>query len=294
MGKNLGKSFIKLYHYPPKRFFAFGCSFTKYFWPTWADILAYELNVPYWNYAVPGVGNQYICNMVAQADNTHDFTPDDLIIICWSSAIREDRFLKDRWLHSHGNVYSNEVYDRTFTEKYCDPVGFVVRDLATIKLTKGLLDSKHLQYHFSKISEITQDFHNLNYKDQNEDPVIEKLNLDYRSTIENILPSFTKVLWDDNLMIKKRNNKINISPFFEDRHPTPVEHLSYLKSVFDYQFSKTTEKKVVHYHSQFRIANIMQGKKFRKNFSPHEIKDREYWNLINDSPFPKSNKLNVI
>lgn len=38
--------------------FVLGCSFTKYFWPTWADILQYSnTNIEFLNFARPGIGN---------------------------------------------------------------------------------------------------------------------------------------------------------------------------------------------------------------------------------------------
>ena len=42
-----------------KRFFAFGCSFTRYEWITWADIIAYHIKESY-NYGRSGGGNSYI------------------------------------------------------------------------------------------------------------------------------------------------------------------------------------------------------------------------------------------
>jgi len=47
----------------PRRLFAFGCSFTQYKWPTWADILGKSFDLSYnlgksgdwisWNYDTP-------------------------------------------------------------------------------------------------------------------------------------------------------------------------------------------------------------------------------------------------
>ena len=46
-----------------KRFFAFGCSFTNYYWPTWADIIGQDSNF-YENWAQPGAGNHFIFNSI--------------------------------------------------------------------------------------------------------------------------------------------------------------------------------------------------------------------------------------
>ena len=44
-----------------KRAFVFGCSFTQYYWPTWADILGREFN-KFENWGQCGGGNQFIFN----------------------------------------------------------------------------------------------------------------------------------------------------------------------------------------------------------------------------------------
>ena len=43
-----------------KRLITFGCSFTDYSWPTWADIIALDREVEYENWAIGGGGNQQI------------------------------------------------------------------------------------------------------------------------------------------------------------------------------------------------------------------------------------------
>ena len=49
-----------------KRFFAIGCSFTEWFWPTWANIIAEEHpHLEFKSYAKPGAGNLYISTMLA-------------------------------------------------------------------------------------------------------------------------------------------------------------------------------------------------------------------------------------
>ena len=34
------------------RLFTFGCSYTRYNWPTWADIIADDLQIPFQNWGV--------------------------------------------------------------------------------------------------------------------------------------------------------------------------------------------------------------------------------------------------
>ena len=91
-----------------KRFFAFGCSFTNYKWPTWADIISQEFTEENsFNYGCCGAGNYIITHSVMEADHFHNLGPDDLVMVMFTNFQREDRYVKNKggWLY-HGNIYS--------------------------------------------------------------------------------------------------------------------------------------------------------------------------------------------
>ena len=78
-----------------KRIFCFGCSFTEYIMPTWADILKLRFentNTEVYNFGQGGAGNYYIFNRIVEKSLEYNFTKDDLILIQWSGVFREDRF----------------------------------------------------------------------------------------------------------------------------------------------------------------------------------------------------------
>lgn len=125
-----------------KRFFSFGCSFTSYRWPTWADLLSKEMpNCTYYNCGQAGAGNQYISYKVAEINQKFNFNKDDLVIILWSTFTREDRFINDQWM-TYGNIYNNPLYDDKYIEKYVDEKGFVYRDFALMELVDGYLKNQ--------------------------------------------------------------------------------------------------------------------------------------------------------
>ena len=66
---------------------------------TWANILALDLLVPFYNYAASGAGNRFIATRVGMADVKHKFTKNDLVIVCWTNVARMDRYdsTEDRW-----------------------------------------------------------------------------------------------------------------------------------------------------------------------------------------------------
>ena len=131
----------------PQRLFAFGCSFTNYYWPTWVDIVAQELQIPYYNYGQAGAGNQYIFNKLMQADSYYQFDKNDLVIVCWTNVAREDRYAHGHW-ETPGNIYTQSSYDEKFVRQWADPVGYAVRDFATIKAVAGFLSGRQTQHHF--------------------------------------------------------------------------------------------------------------------------------------------------
>ena len=73
------------------RFFAFGCSYTDYYWPTWANIIARDTGLPSQNWGYSGVGNIYIHHKMVEAKIKQSINDDDLVIVNWSSWHREDR-----------------------------------------------------------------------------------------------------------------------------------------------------------------------------------------------------------
>ena len=103
-----------------KKLITFGCSFTNYGWPTWANIIA--VDQPDWqfeNWALGGGGNQMIARRVLYRHYAYGWQPDDMVCIQWSSWHREDRFKKNQW-HQKGSVFVSEDYDIDWIEKYWD------------------------------------------------------------------------------------------------------------------------------------------------------------------------------
>lgn len=239
----------KLIEYTPKRLFTFGCSFTNYYWPTWANIIAYDLNIPFYNYGKIGAGNQYIFNTLNQADAVHKFNKDDLVIVAWSNIAREDRFIKDKWI-TPGNIYTQDFYGSDFVVKYADPTGYLIRDLAFIKSTADLLSLRNCQYHFFKLME----FNCLNQWNPNVREDFDKKILDmYRTYLDKIYPSFVEVLWNNDLGLKFALDKDKFYDKFEDGHPTVLEHFEFLQKTFNHIFNERTLYTV--YDADVRITD---------------------------------------
>jgi hypothetical protein len=67
-----------------KRFFAFGCSYTNWPHPTWADFIGINFE-EYYNYGKAGACNTYIANSFIEANEEHKFNKEtDTIFIAMS------------------------------------------------------------------------------------------------------------------------------------------------------------------------------------------------------------------
>lgn len=255
-----------LIHNNPKRLFTFGCSFTDYVWPTWANILGYEFrDAEFYNFGKSGAGNQYIFNMIMQADASYNFTHNDIVIVQWTNVSREDRYfhagapiLNDSEVQhgawsTPGNIYSQDTYDEAWIEKYFSEYGALVRDLAFIKAAHGMLKHK-TQWHFLQMNNL------VHYVDQWDSNVkvedsklprefgsksrVKQLRELYSETISNLQPSFYDVLYNNNWAQKFKADRKIVNKHFQDGHPHLLEHYDYLKRVFEHNWRPSTNEKV--------------------------------------------------
>jgi hypothetical protein len=133
-----------------KRFFAFGCSFTNSKHPTWADIVGRQYKT-YQNWGQAGAGNSFIFYSLMECHKRNAITPDDVVMIMWSSIGREDRWVKgEQWI-TPGSIYNQTTYSEEFVEKFADPTGYLIRDMAHLTAAKTILDSIGCEYKFFSI-----------------------------------------------------------------------------------------------------------------------------------------------
>lgn len=175
------------------RLFTFGCSFTNYRWPTWADILGKEFT-QFENWGRAGAGNSFIFYALAECIKRNNITADDTVIIMWTSIAREDRWVNGDWL-TYGNIYNQPVYDDTFIKTLVDPMGYLIKDLATISMTKKVLESIGCTWHF--LSMLPLDHYNDNQIYNNPNFTISKeIKELYVEELSIIKPSIYEVVFN--------------------------------------------------------------------------------------------------
>ena len=198
-----------------KRLFTFGCSFTDYFYPTWANILAYDLDIESKNFAQAGIGNVGIFHRIVEADLKFNFTEDDYIFVFWSSWSREDRIKDFRW-NTSGSILrkNNEIYDLNFVKRYWDEVNDIVKNSTAIYSASKMYNITHQATAF--------DF----YNNENEDYI----SMFSRKTDKQMSANKTAIqkLYQSNIpklqYIKadlKKTNSYNTG----DIHPSVKEHI---------------------------------------------------------------------
>jgi len=195
-----------------------GCSLTENGpqTTTWADHLAQHY--PTTNLGKCGAGNQYIFQTLWELEIQKKFSPNDLIMVQWTTIFRESRRIRGKWVGG-GNLWTQNEYPIEFIKTYCDPNEFYYRDMALIKATQlGLLDRyNHYEFSASPLTQINQ-YHNRQL------PSKEK----YETIQNRLLPSFYEILWNNDIQSRKNNH-----------HPLSEEHLLYLKKVFNWVPEKT-------------------------------------------------------
>ena len=92
------------------RLFTFGCSFTRYFYPTWADFIGIGFK-HYENWGRAGAGNFYITSQVYECHQVNKLQKEDTVLIMMSSI---DRFDFIDWNSEMINKSLNVIFNFLF------------------------------------------------------------------------------------------------------------------------------------------------------------------------------------
>jgi len=230
-----------------KRFFAFGCSFTNYWYPTWADIIAHDLDIEFYNYAAQGIGNVAMHTLMLEADLTHKFNQDDLIIVCWSGWSREDKFLELGWRHGRGNVLSDVFYDKNYILNHWSYENDLIKNYTAII-------SANRMFNITTQCSMTpfEVYEESGYAKKKENEVLNN------STAKYIKQLYGKYLPNIGGRIFSSNGRMKNAYKVNDPHPDILGHLSMVERLYkdlDLTLSKNTINDVEKYHRLF-VKNV--------------------------------------
>lgn len=195
------------------RLFTFGCSFTSYIWPTWADIIGNYFD-EYQNWGSAGAGNYYISSRVFECNSVNNFRKDDVILIMFSQYFRNDMIDKDSvWINA-GNIYNQTLYDEHFVEKYWSDEHGYFMSWYNISSVKTLLDSIGCKYKLMSAFDIVSRKDDLTNN---------------KGRMKNCSSELAKILTTDNLF-----DFITNEPKYQfhnelEYHPTINSHMKWVK-----------------------------------------------------------------
>jgi len=213
------------------RLFVFGCSFTSYIWPTWADILYRDIGChEYYNFGRCGAGNLMLSCRIIEANKKFNFNRRDLVVVLWSTYFREDRWVENLggWI-VRGNIFTQNTYDESFVKKFADESGYLIRDLALIEMSYGFLSNID-SYAISLLS--------IPFEHETEKELSRKVSNLYRD-LEGKMPKSLFELemnrhWDNGHTYMHPNHGD-----YGDYHPDPIRYYNYLEKI-GVQFNEET------------------------------------------------------
>lgn len=232
------------------RLFVIGCSFTKWLWPTWADIIAKEYpHLVYYNFGTGGCGNDYIFTMLSQITKEYNIGEGDIVLIMWSSfnrisyyntyedserlqeaIINDDARKTDKkdirystWCwNSSPDLVGAQALENPYTN--CDR-GFLLRDLAIIDTVATVMEqSAYTGAYMLSVAPDEQDiFDTTTPKTYNEDALefykeVEEKQLGNRSLYNYLDYKQNNIVWD------YPGPKV-------DYHPYSIQYYAFLRNV---------------------------------------------------------------
>jgi hypothetical protein len=232
------------------RIFCFGCSWTNYRWPTWADIARYGSDVPVYNWGLRGIGNVGILHRMVEADLKHKFTDKDLIMVQWSTWTREDRFITE-WT-AGGSVFNHPLYGDDFVKKYWHWNNDVIKN-ATAIISANKMFNIGFQFTFYPFPK-APDF----------DKVSRDVNTDLLTLYQTHLPTILTFPEDLNTDFGKS---------CKDGHADIGAHLQFFNTHIKYQFGFDLKGKEL---GLMVLHDVLSNKLSR--FQSHE----QQWKIIKD------------
>jgi len=178
-----------------KRLFTFGCSFTHYKWPTWADILSQEFD-QFENWGLAGGGNHLILYSLIESIQRQNIGHNDTVAVMFTSVGREDRWLKGNW-YTPGSVYNCNL-DEKYIQQFTDPTGFYLTNVTVIDAVIKILQYTGCQYHLmSTVPFNVVDDSYLRRIFKLKQDITNQVNNLYQSSLQQIKPSVFEVIFNN-------------------------------------------------------------------------------------------------
>lgn len=222
-----------------KRLFTFGCSFTQWWWPTWADILGQSYD-HYENWGIKGCGNRTIVERLSEFLLKNNITKDDTIIVQWTDYHRHDIHMRNATPESNwsaaGGIWINEYTPHWIREHWSEE-SYIMHSLNFINFGINLLENQPCKWYMTTYIDL-----------QSEINPFPQLHF-YKKIFNH--PNWINPPIGEYVSAKGyKHTSFVCSKLKDDHHPTPIYHnmwleeclLPKLEKTIDYTFlSKVTQ-----------------------------------------------------
>ena len=214
--------------------YTFGCSLTRYHWPTWADILGQSFENGFRNWANRGAGNRQILERLTECFTKTHFQAKDVIIVQWTDHHRFDfhkwdQDMTESW-YPGGNVFTNTHSDQLkfhVIDKVWNEYSFMMHTFNYITLAKALVKGCPAKVLFILGQDMREQVQTLR-GDKNLLDIYENLFRD-NIFVEGDLFNYVVEKYDTRLKFKHTIPGQLDDEKVLDQHPTPVMHYQFLR-----------------------------------------------------------------
>lgn len=223
------------------RLFTFGCSCTGYHYPTWADLIGTQFE-EFYNLGLSGMGNRFIQQMVFEAHHHKKFTPDDTVIVMFTSYLRNDVWLTDLKWPSRGPVYltSNaDVYNNWWMKNHWSLEWGLMDSWSSVNAVKQFLDASGVRYKLLNAMPLTGDLK----EGTSDTDIFEKdmSNFDYSNLLDEEYPVWHMA--NDYGFTSKDLYTFNIDGKLDkDLHPTVEMYTRFIKEFLPEYYNDNMQK----------------------------------------------------
>ena len=259
-----------------KRCFAFGCSYTSWIYPTFADLVGVNFE-EFYNFGRSGCDNNYILNRLVEANQLFKFNPEtDFILVGITSVGRYSHWDNhDDWICA-GDVFS--LSDNFKTAKFAKTIynetwaGYrstmAILNIRDVLKTYGV---KHIVY--PTVDNVDYLSGNYAYNDVPRKAFIPILKEHFNKAFETLTIK-TSI---DEIRNEAENQKITfIKSDYDDDHPTTSTYYYYLKKYFNHFDTDKTKEVVKLFSAQTYNDHEELKHYFMKNYIVNYRKEYQY------------------
>ena len=228
------------------RLFTFGCSFTQYKWPSWANIIGLNFE-KFYNFGQPGSGMFFMIYQFVFGNEYFKFNKNDTLIFMLSDEARVDIIKNKEWLTTGLVFNSKEIFGDKFFNHYSETHA-VESSYIYVYLLKEMLDNIGCNYEI--IYAFPPFFENtISLFDKSIKNIWNKKHKLTNSNIES-LTTFSQKINDNSYNLINDITKEK----YKDGHSTILTHLKYVKTYLS-EYYDTKHDSIVMDWDNFGIEN---------------------------------------